>query len=84
MREQELEFQKKKNSQIFKITQEKCSPLILSEFAGTYGSLGGAIRVNPWDYKEVAESIKDALEMSEDDKTSRHMVFQILFFNSFL
>ena len=29
--------------------QEKHSPLILSEFAGTYGSLGGALRINPWD-----------------------------------
>lgn len=29
--------------------QEKHSPLILSEFTGTYGSLGGALRINPWD-----------------------------------
>ena len=28
--------------------QGRCSPLVLSEFAGTYGSLAGAIRINPW------------------------------------
>jgi trehalose-6-phosphate synthase len=28
------------------------SPLIISEFTGTYGSFGAAaIRINPWDYK---------------------------------
>jgi len=29
----------------------QCHPLILSEFAGTYGSLAGALRINPWDIK---------------------------------
>ncbi|CAG8621597.1 9808_t:CDS:10 [Funneliformis mosseae] len=31
--------------------EEKHRPLILSEFAGTYGSFGAAIRINPWDYQ---------------------------------
>ena len=30
------------------------SPLIISEFTGTYGSFGAAIRVNPWNYKVVS------------------------------
>ena len=51
---------------------EKRSPLILSEFAGTYGSLSGAIRVNPWDYNQVAQSIYEAVTMSEEDQIGRH------------
>jgi len=51
--------------------EEKCSPLIISEFAGTYGSFGAALRVNPWDTREVAEAIHEALIMSEDEKVSR-------------
>ncbi|RKP10139.1 glycosyltransferase family 20-domain-containing protein, partial [Thamnocephalis sphaerospora] len=49
----------------------KRSPLIISEFAGTYGSFGAAIRVNPWDYKEMAEAIHEALVMDEEDRTVR-------------
>ncbi|KAJ3125336.1 hypothetical protein HK098_000343 [Nowakowskiella sp. JEL0407] len=48
--------------------QEKKSPLVISEFAGTYGSFGAAIRVNPWDTREVADAIHEALTMSEEDK----------------
>jgi trehalose-6-phosphate synthase len=51
--------------------EEKQSPLIMSEFAGTYGSLGCAIRVNPWDKQEVAEAIYDALTMNEEEKRTR-------------
>ncbi|KAG0742219.1 hypothetical protein G6F57_010744 [Rhizopus arrhizus] len=46
--------------------------LILSEFAGTAGSMGAAILVNPWDYAEVAKSMNDALVMSLDEKVTRH------------
>lgn len=46
--------------------------LILSEFAGTAGSLGAAILVNPYDYAGVARSIEEALTMSSDEKTTRH------------
>ncbi|KAI9590885.1 glycosyltransferase family 20-domain-containing protein [Syncephalis fuscata] len=49
----------------------KRSPLIISEFAGTYGSFGAAIRVNPWDYKEMAEAIYEALVMDEEERTVR-------------
>ena len=50
------------------------SPLIMSEFAGTYGSFGCALRVNPWDKQEVAEAIHEALTMGEEEKYSRWTV----------
>ncbi|SAM07399.1 hypothetical protein [Absidia glauca] len=57
----------------FIICQHKThSPLILSEFAGTAGSLSAAMLVNPWDYAEVAKAINDALKMSPEDKWTRH------------
>jgi trehalose 6-phosphate synthase/phosphatase len=31
--------------------EERHSPLIISEFTGTYRSLGSALRINPWNYK---------------------------------
>ncbi|KAI9281897.1 glycosyltransferase family 20-domain-containing protein [Sporodiniella umbellata] len=46
--------------------------LILSEFAGTAGSMSAAILVNPWDYAEVAKCINDALTMSLEEKATRH------------
>lgn len=52
--------------------ENKRSPLIISEFAGTYGSFGAALRVNPWNYREVAQAINDALSLSEEDKTKNH------------
>ena len=61
----------KKPNHLVTCQSEKKSPLIISEFAGTYGSLGAAIRVNPWDISEVADAIHEALTMSEDEKTSR-------------
>ncbi|KAJ3340402.1 hypothetical protein HDU91_000858, partial [Kappamyces sp. JEL0680] len=51
--------------------EEKKSPLIISEFAGTYGNFGAALRVNPWDTQEVADAIYEALVMSEEDKAYR-------------
>ncbi|CAO3577456.1 unnamed protein product [Absidia cylindrospora] len=57
----------------FIICQHKShSPLILSEFAGTAGSLSAAMLVNPWDYAGVAKAINDALKMSPEDKWTRH------------
>jgi trehalose 6-phosphate synthase/phosphatase len=56
----------------------KYSPLIMSEFAGTYGSFGSALRVNPWDKQEVAEAIFEALEMSLEEKETRwNVIFYI-------
>ncbi|KAF9188721.1 threalose-6-phosphate phosphatase [Haplosporangium sp. Z 767] len=51
---------------------ENHGPLILSEFTGTAGSLGGALMVNPWDYQGVARVIYDALKLSPEDKIVRH------------
>ncbi|KAG0051625.1 hypothetical protein BGZ83_003502 [Gryganskiella cystojenkinii] len=51
--------------------EETRNPLILSEFAGTYGSLGACLRINPWNYTEVAEAIHEGLEMKEPEKTLR-------------
>ncbi|KAF9321645.1 hypothetical protein BG003_000528 [Podila horticola] len=51
--------------------EEQKNPLVLSEFAGTYGSLGACLRVNPWNYTEVAEAIHDGLVMGEEEKTLR-------------
>lgn len=48
------------------------SPLILSEFSGTAASLGNAIHINPWDLGGVADALKGALEMSEEEKKSNH------------
>ncbi|RCI04075.1 threalose-6-phosphate phosphatase [Rhizopus stolonifer] len=46
--------------------------LILSEFAGTAGSLGAAMLVNPYDYAGVSRSIQEALTMSMEEKSTRH------------
>ncbi|KAJ3017886.1 hypothetical protein HKX48_003301 [Thoreauomyces humboldtii] len=51
--------------------EQNRGPLIISEFAGTYGSFGAALRVNPWDVKEVSEAIQDALTMSDEEKDFR-------------
>ncbi|GJJ69076.1 trehalose 6-phosphate synthase complex regulatory subunit [Entomortierella parvispora] len=51
--------------------EEQKNPLVLSEFAGTYGSLGACLRVNPWNYTEVAQAIHEGLEMREPEKTVR-------------
>ncbi|GAV51140.1 hypothetical protein ZYGR_0AD03230 [Zygosaccharomyces rouxii] len=44
-------------------SEDKNSPLLLSEFTGSANVLRGAILVNPWDIKTVAQCIKKALEM---------------------
>ncbi|KAI9023589.1 glycosyltransferase family 20-domain-containing protein [Phycomyces nitens] len=53
--------------------QDNHGPLILSELAGTAGSMGSALMVNPWDYSGVAKAINDALVMSDEEKATRHM-----------
>ena len=63
--------------------QGKYSPLIISEFAGTYSSFGVAIRINPWDKQEVANAIHEALTMSAEDKRYRwEMLFRYVSTNS--
>jgi len=47
--------------------------LVLSEFAGAAQSLGaGAILVNPWNVRDMAAAIEDALTMSEQERRERH------------
>ncbi|RKP33840.1 glycosyltransferase family 20 protein, partial [Dimargaris cristalligena] len=55
------------------ICQEQThNPLIISEFAGTYGLLGvAAIRVNPWDVTETAEAMLEALTMGQEERSVR-------------
>lgn len=45
--------------------------LVLSEFAGSAIDLSSALIVNPYDYKQVAEAIKEALEMKKEEKVRR-------------
>ncbi|MEF8799301.1 MAG: trehalose-6-phosphate synthase [Candidatus Bipolaricaulota bacterium] len=55
----------------FVAANEKPKALILSEFTGSNRQLEGAITVNPYDKEEVAEAIKNALEMEEKEKKDR-------------
>ena len=52
--------------------QSNHSPLILSEFSGTAGTLPSAIHINPWDLAGVAGAINQALTMPTDLKESQH------------
>ncbi|KAH7312573.1 family 20 glycosyltransferase [Stachybotrys elegans] len=46
--------------------------LILSEFTGSASLFEGSeLSVNPWDYRQCAEAIKQALEMDPDEKARR-------------
>lgn len=51
----------------------KHSPLILSEFTGSASIFDGnkSLLVNPWDLRECAAAINEALEMDENEKTRR-------------
>lgn len=51
--------------------KEALGALVLSEFAGVSRSLSGALRVNPFDFGEVANALDTALNMSLADRTSR-------------
>lgn len=53
-------------------SEDKNSPLLLSEFTGSaYVLKGGALLVNPWDIKAVSNAIKRALEMPPYEKRQR-------------
>ena len=45
--------------------------LVLSKFAGAAQQLTGAVIVNPNDKVEVAEAIRDALQMSHQERVTR-------------
>lgn len=50
----------------------KHGSLILSEFTGTSSLFGKSqLSVNPWDHRQCANAIKQALEMGEDEKMRR-------------
>ncbi|KAI8597274.1 glycosyltransferase family 20-domain-containing protein [Dissophora ornata] len=49
--------------------EETKNSLVLSEFAGTYGSSGACLRVSPWKFTEVTEAIREGLVMADDEKT---------------
>ncbi|KKA30690.1 hypothetical protein TD95_005041, partial [Thielaviopsis punctulata] len=52
--------------------EKKHGSLILSEFTGTSSIFGGVeLAVNPWDYRQCADAIVKALEMSSEEKTER-------------
>ncbi|KAF2757080.1 alpha,alpha-trehalose phosphate synthase-like protein subunit [Pseudovirgaria hyperparasitica] len=53
--------------------EKKHGPLILSEFTGSAAVFNGQeLPVNPWDYKNCAEAIKIALEMTPEEKVRRY------------
>ena len=56
--------------------QNKKGVLILSETAGAAQELGEAIMVNPVNKNEVADAIKEALEMDDDEILQRKSVMQ--------
>jgi len=56
---------------------DKRGVLILSEMAGAANELGEAIIVNPNNKEEVANSLKEALEMSEDEQIERNWIMQM-------
>lgn len=52
--------------------QEKhAGSLVLSEFAGSAQSLGGAIIVNPWNEEEMARAYLRAVEMGDKERRKR-------------
>jgi trehalose 6-phosphate synthase/phosphatase len=52
--------------------REHAGVLILSEFAGAAGELFNAIMVNPYDAEGVAEALREALAMPNEEKTLRN------------
>jgi len=50
----------------------KYGPVVLSEFTGAASVLGSdAMLINPWDYVQVAETIKKAIDMPADEREKR-------------
>lgn len=53
-------------------SNKKYGPLILSEFTGSASVFHNhPLIINPWDYQQQAKAIKQALEMSDEEKLSR-------------
>jgi trehalose 6-phosphate synthase complex regulatory subunit len=55
-----------------KLSENKFGPLILSEFTGSAGVFGdNALLVNPWHYTNIADAIKQALDMPTEEREQR-------------
>lgn len=53
-------------------SNKKHSPVILSEFTGSSSIFDGAeLAVNPWDYRNVANAFRIAIEMTDEEKERR-------------
>jgi trehalose 6-phosphate synthase len=50
---------------------ERRGVLLCSEFAGAAEELGNALLINPYDIEGVAETLRQALEMSPEEKAHR-------------
>ena len=50
---------------------EQCGVLICSEFAGTAEALDAALLINPYATEAVADTLKQAIEMSREAKVHR-------------
>ena len=45
--------------------------VVLSEFAGCNRSLGGTLKVNPFNVEEITKTLDTALQISEEEKEQR-------------
>ncbi|KZP00498.1 glycosyltransferase family 20 protein [Calocera viscosa TUFC12733] len=52
--------------------QQRQGVLIISEFAGAAQSLNGSLVVNPWDPRQVADAIYDAVTMDAETRAENH------------
>lgn len=48
--------------------------LILSEFTGVVSTLPGSLIVNTWNTQNISESIKQAMEMNEEERIKRYEI----------
>jgi trehalose 6-phosphate synthase/phosphatase len=55
---------------------DRTGVLILSEMAGASKELGEAIIINPSNVEEIAEALKQALEMPEEEQIRRNRIMQ--------
>ena len=56
--------------------RDETGVLILSEMAGAAKELGESIIINPNNREEIAESLKEALEMPEEEQRRRNQIMQ--------
>lgn len=50
---------------------KKHGPLLLSEFTGSAVVFHDHVSINPWNFQRMADSIKEALEMSDSEREQR-------------